>query len=227
MKLLPARLAVTLLVLVFVAACEETVPPPTEIPSPEPTMAVEVAPTMPEPTMAPGEPAVCWYGSVSSLPEGSEYDDYLVLAPEEVGELGIEGADEEIEAEIAALRDVDGPGKYALFSGSVHCDVPDVGGCKLVVEELRVAEEGEPAEPLAIEGWDGTIESAEEEAGGDDYFVLSGDYPIRYGISAADEALATKIEGLRGTQIPVRITGELICGGADYNSTLIEALSVE
>ncbi len=51
-----------------------------------------------------GVVAVGWLGQVVSLPPGSQYDDYLALAPEGTGEIGLTGADAAIEAEIAGLR---------------------------------------------------------------------------------------------------------------------------
>jgi hypothetical protein len=66
---------------------------------------------------------------VASTPEGGQFDDYLVLLPEEARRaVGIEGADEAVESEIVALRDKGEPGKYAHFWGTLNCDVPDYGG---------------------------------------------------------------------------------------------------
>jgi len=90
-------------------------------------------------TAAPteGQPVVCWYGRVVSLPEGAQFDDYLALQPEGAGEIGVEGANTESEAEIKGLRDKEEPWDYAHFWGTLTCDVLDYGGCQLLVTRLR------------------------------------------------------------------------------------------
>jgi hypothetical protein len=67
------------------------------------------------PATGDGRAVTAWLGSVVSLPPGSQYDDYLSLLPEGAGEIGLTGVDEEIEAQIVALRDKEEPGKYAHF----------------------------------------------------------------------------------------------------------------
>lgn len=73
-----------------------------------------------------GTIVVAWLGYVVSTPDGAQFDDFVTILPEgQVGEFGIVGADEAIEAEIIALRDHDEPGKYANFWGTLRCDVID------------------------------------------------------------------------------------------------------
>jgi hypothetical protein len=47
---------------------------------------------------------VAWLGHIASLPEGSQYDDFVILSPQGTGEFGLTGATPEIEAEIRSLR---------------------------------------------------------------------------------------------------------------------------
>jgi len=177
--------------------------------------------------------AVAWYGYVASTPQGAQFDDYLVLLPEDAGlAVGIQGADEAVEAEIVALRDKEEPGKYAHFWGALNCDVPDYGSCQLVVTRLRVDGPGTFFDPDAVDGWQGAIVSAPypdgPRSGGDDYLeVLVGGIPIAYGIGSTDTAVAARIESLRDTGTIVRVWGELSAGVIDWNGTHIELERLE
>ena len=143
-------------------------------------------------TRAPisGQPVVGWYGQVISLPEGAQFDDYLALEPEGTGEVGLTGADPTIEAEIESLRDSD---SYAHFWGTLTSDAPDYNKYRIVVTRLRVDAPGPSFEADAdpVEAWDGMIFSTPEMAQYDDFFVLAGDLPVRYGIDSSDPALAS------------------------------------
>jgi putative hemolysin len=173
--------------------------------------------------------AVAWYGYVASTPEGAQFDDYLVLLPEEARRaVGIAGANEAIEAQIVALRDKEEPGKHAHFWGTLNCDVPDYGGCQLFVTRLRVDGPGPFFDPDPVDGWQGTIVSAPypdgPRSGGDDYLeVLVGGIPIAYGIGSTDAALAAQIEALHDTGMIVRVWGQVSAGVIDWNATHIQA----
>jgi putative hemolysin len=169
-----------------------------------------------------GTAAVGWYGYVVGLPVGSEYDDYLSLEPEGVEKVGIAGADEALEARIVALRDSEEP---AHFWGTLTCDVPDYGGCRLVVTRLRVGTEIAGPEP--VEGWDGVVVSNPPLAEYDDHFVLSGDFFVMYGIGSSDPAVAAQLEELRDTMTPVRVSGEITCGVPDVNGCYIDVTRIE
>jgi hypothetical protein len=176
-------------------------------------------------TLAPvaGQPVVGWFGQVVSLPQGAQFDDYLVLAPEGVGEIGLTGVDVDTEAQIEALRD---SGKYAHFWGTLTSDVPDSGGYQLIVTRLRVDEAGPESEADPVEAWEGTVWSTPEMAQYDDYFSLSGDFAVRFGIESSDPALAAQLQALRDTQTPVRVWGRLTCGVMDVNACQISVLGI-
>ncbi|MFN2270421.1 MAG: DUF333 domain-containing protein [Anaerolineae bacterium] len=177
---------------------------------------------------APTETAVVgWYGYVASLPAGSEYDDYLSLEPEGAGELGIAGADEEIEAQIVALRDKEEPGKYAHFWGSLVCGVPDYSGCQVIVTKLRVDGPGEFFPPDPVEGWEGVVVGNPPMSEYDDHFVLSGEFFVIYGIDSSDPDIAAQLEELRDTMTPIRVWGEITCGVPDTNGCRIEVTRIE
>jgi hypothetical protein len=174
-------------------------------------------------------PVVAWYGSVISLPAGSHYDDYLSLLPKGTGEIGVEGANEAIEAQIVDLRDKVEPGKYAHFWGTLNCPALDYGGCELVVTRLRVDGPGPFFDPDPVEGWEGTIHSGPPgpRSGGDDYLVLAGDFPMQYGIDSLDPTLAAQLESLRDTGTVIRVWGELTAGIPDWNGTQIQVTRIE
>ena len=188
-----------------------------------------------------GLPVVAWLGNVVSLPAGSQYDDYVALLPGGVaadppavgvpfiskgaGEVGVEGASEAIAAEIVALRDKEEPGKYAHFWGTLLCDVPDYGGCQLVVTRLRVGTQ--IADPEPVEAWEGIIVSNPPGSQFDDYFVLAGDFPVGYGIGSIDPAVKAELESLRDTGITARVWGQLRAGVPDAFGSQIEVARVE
>jgi hypothetical protein len=177
---------------------------------------------------AKGQPVVCWYGRVVSLPEGAQFDDYLALQPEGAGEIGVEGANTEIEAAIKGLRDKEEPWNYAHFWGTLACDVLDYGGCQLLVTRLRPeGPEGPFFDPDPVEGWEGTIVSNLPDAQFDDYFVVAGGFPVGYGIDSTDPELASHLESLRDTQTTIRIWGQVTCPAIDSFGTHIAATRIE
>jgi hypothetical protein len=177
-------------------------------------------------------------GFVVSTPEGAQFDDYVIVLPEgEVGEFGIEGASEDVNTQIVALRDQEQPGKFAHFWGMLTCEILDYGGCQLLVERLRVDGPGEFFDPDRVEGWEGTIvELTYEEPGApqpDDAFIPVGDYPVQYGIDSAISAesgerdLGDVITTLRGSGEVVRIWGEVMCGVPDAGGCRIDVNKIE
>lgn len=172
---------------------------------------------------------MCWYGRVV-LSEGSQFSDYLALEPEGAGEIGVEGADAETEAEISALRDKEEPRNYAHFWGALTCDVADYGGCQLLVTRLRPeGPEGpflEP-EPWPVEGWEGTIVGNPAGSQFDDYFVLGGDFPVGFGIDTSDGGVAEQLQSLRDTQTTIRVWGEVTCPAIDAFGTHIVVTRIE
>lgn len=175
-----------------------------------------------------GQPVVCWYGRVVSLPEGAQFDDYLALQPEGAGEIGVEGANTEIEAQIEALREKEEPWNYAHFWGTLACDVLDYGGCQLLVTRLRPeGPEGSFLEPDPVEGWEGQVFSVPGLAQFDDFFVLAGDFPVGYGVDSTDPELASQLESLRDRQTTIRIWGQVTCPAIDSFGTHVVVTRIE
>jgi hypothetical protein len=173
-----------------------------------------------------GQPALCWYGRVESAPADAAIDRYLVLLPEEAKRaVDAVGADEAVEAEIEALRD---SGTYAHFWGTLNYDVPSWGGCQLVVARLRPeGPEGPFFDPDPVAGWEGTVAGTPDDAQFDDYFVQSGNVPMRYGIESANAAVAAQLESLRDTGTIVRVWGQVTCPAIDFQGSQIQVNRIE
>jgi len=175
--------------------------------------------------------AIGWLGYVVSNPPGAQFDDALVLSPEGAGQVGIAGSTPELEAEIVTLRDKPAPGHQAHFWGTLACNVPDVGGCQLLVTRLRYGANDTAPEP--VEGWTGTLVSLEATRGEppttqfDDYFLLSGRFRVAYGIHSLDAGLQAELEALRDTGTPLRVWGALRCGVPDAFGSQIEVTRIE
>jgi putative hemolysin len=172
-----------------------------------------------------GLPVVGWLGCVVGLPAGSQFDDYVVLMPEGAGDVGIEGTDEAIQAQIVALRDKEEPGKYAHFWGTLTCDVIDYGGCQLLVSRVRVGTEIADTEP--VEAWEGTIVGTPPGSQFDDYFVLVGGFPVGYGIGSIDPAIREQLATFRDTGVTVRVWGQLRAGVPDAFGSQIDVTRIE
>jgi hypothetical protein len=182
-----------------------------------------------------GTTVVAWYGYVVSTPDGAQFDDFVTILPEgQLGEFGIEGADEAIEAEIVALRDQEESGKYANFWGTLRCDVIDYGGCQLLVTRIRSGTELTDPEP--VEGWEGTIVGLTYDEPGapqpDDAFILEGEYPVQYGIDSyiAENGwpiYREELESRRDTGQTIRVWGDLVCGFPDVNACQIRVRRLE
>jgi hypothetical protein len=206
--------------------------PVDEHPEPEQDVAVvEDAenPTEEEPVSEPeGETpeapsritVTAWLGHIAKLPEGSQYDDFVILSPDGSGEFGLTGASPEIEAEIRTLQDGDGPNKYVHLWGMLTCDVEDYNGCQLLVDKMQY---GANFAEEDIEGWLGTITNSTFNGVPSHVFELSGEYPMWYSIYASqDESLQAQIESLRDTGTVVKVSGKLLVGFPDVNGTRIE-----
>ncbi|OGO25542.1 MAG: hypothetical protein A2136_02115 [Chloroflexi bacterium RBG_16_54_11] len=202
-------------------------------------VGIETPPPTPEPEIT----VAGWQGYVQEASTGTQYDDYLVLLPQGTGEFGLVGATPEIESQIVALRNQEGPGKVAHFWGVLRCGIPDYNSCQLSVDRFRIGIDTIMSEP--VQGWPGNIVSVEPDAEideahlpsgrspwvfgyqpKDDAFVLSGKYPVRFGIasSIAENGLpvyALKLVGLRDSGEPIQIWGEMDCGETDTNGCTI------
>ena len=168
---------------------------------------------------------VAWLGHIASLPEGSRFDDMLVLAPEGTGELGLIGSTPEIEAEIQSLRDAKGPDEYVHLWGVLSCGVEDYNNCQLSVDRLQY---GANFSEEDIHDWFGTIKTSTFNGGQSYVFELLGYYPMWYSINASqNETLKAQIEHFLQTGEVVEVSGKLMVGVPDVNGTRIEISSIE
>lgn len=214
----------------LISACsilpQEAAPkgPEPEPPAAETPTEISIDPPAEEIPPIAVRPVSGWLGKVISAPKGVGYDDILVLSPETVGELGIQGANEDMKAEIRDLRDKPEPGQYAHFWGSLVCGVEDHNGCRLDVERIRVGATATDPEP--IQKWEGVLIPAEFNSGDSTVFVLKGSYTMWYSIHSNDPAVLQQIMALRGTDQVVSVSGELITGVPDVNGSRIQASSI-
>jgi hypothetical protein len=167
---------------------------------------------------------VAWGGFVEGQPEGAQFDDCLVLQPEEAGKIGLSGADNMVEAQIQALRE---SGAYAHFWGTMTCPAVDCGGCQLIVERLREDAPGPFLEGDAVDGWKGTIVGMPEGAQYDDYFALAGKFPVGFGIEGIDASVVTALMNVQDTGRRIRVWGQVDAGLPDAFGSRILATRVE
>jgi hypothetical protein len=170
---------------------------------------------------------VGWYGNVKSLPAGSQFDDYLALLPEGAGEVGLAGASPAVESQIVGLRDKEPPAANAHFWGTLTCDVPDYGGCQLLVTHLRPDGPGPSVSPDPVDGWQGAILTNSAWPQIDDAFALAGPFPVYYGIWSEDATIAAQIEQLRNSGAQVLVWGQVLCGIIDANGCQIQVSRLE
>jgi hypothetical protein len=186
-------------------------------------------PTAEPPIERPESPnsimVTAWLGHIASLPQGSQFDDFVILSPEGTGEFGLIGANAEIEAEILSLRDAQGAHEFVHLWGALACLGQDYNNCQLVVDRLQY---GANFSEEQVTDWVGTIKSHTFNGGASYVFVLSGNYPIWYSIrSSQDQALQAQIETLADSGSMVRVSGQLLVGVPDVNGTRIEASQLE
>ena len=193
--------------------------------TPQPTATASMPAETPQPTVTAAATTTSsgdewgvtgWYGEVIDLPEGSAYDDYLVLEPRGSGQVGLVGADEDVQAQIVALREEEAPGNAAHFWGTLTCGVDDYAGRQLVV--TRLLAEGPSSAPTfdLVEGWEGVVFNYPYGAQFDRYFALVGDFPgaygVGHGIDSRDPTLEAQLQSLGDSRTVIRIWGELTCG---------------
>ena len=183
--------------------------------------------SIPEPNGSPPATTtvVAWLGHIASFPEGSQFDDMVMLSPEGTGEFGLTGATPEIEAEIHSLRDAEGPNEYVHFWGTLSCGIDDYNNCQLSVERMQY---GANYSEEDIADWFGTIKSSIFNDGQSYVFELLNYFPMWYSIHASqNETLQAQIERFLKNGEIVEVSGKLMVGVPDVNGTRIEISSIE
>lgn len=162
-----------------------------------------------------------WLGHIASAPPESGADHIFVLRPEGSIEFELTPAGTDAQSAIDVVSDGQGPEEFVHVWGSLTCGVDAYTDCRLTADRIRYGTT--ITEPEVVDAWEGVIQSRNQPpgSGGDDYFVLAGDYPIEYGIWSRDENLRTELEDLRDSGVIIRIWGELVAGIPDWAGTQI------
>ncbi|MBN2502513.1 MAG: hypothetical protein JXB38_17155 [Anaerolineales bacterium] len=175
--------------------------------------------------IAVAPPVAGWLGYVETLPEGSPFDDALVLSPEGTGSLGVAGATTELENEIVGLRDKEEPGKFAHFWGKLNCEIEDYNGCQLLVTKLRYGATATEGDQVAA--WQGKLMSHTFNSGLSSVLVLDYRFPMWFSVDSNDMDIKSQIESLRDSGAVVRLWGELLTGIPDVNGSRIQVNRIE
>jgi putative hemolysin len=166
---------------------------------------------------------VAWVGHIASTPPGAQFDDYVILMPEGAGEIGIEGADKDVQAQIEDLRDAQGVQEYVHLWGTITCEVADYGGCQLLASDVRYGQF--VSDPNPVESWQGKVVCSHFNSSPDyqcgNAFMLAGDFPVWFGLWSSDPQIQSQFESLRDTDEVVQVWGEIIAGVPDVNGTQI------
>ena len=105
-------------------------------------------PEGPEGPIFDPEPVVGWMGRIISNPTGAQFDDYFEQSARFRKRYGIEGADDDIDAQLTSLRDA---ASIIRVWGQVMCPVVDVQGSQIQVDRIEVVMEASTGE--GYEGW--------------------------------------------------------------------------
>ena len=105
-------------------------------------------PEGPEGPIFDPEPVVGWMGSIISNPTGAQFDDYFEQSARFRKRYGIEGADDDIDAQLTSLRDA---AAIIRVWGQVMCPIVDVQGSQIQVDRIEVVMEASAGE--GYEGW--------------------------------------------------------------------------
>lgn len=223
MKHQHAFVGLLLIALVILSGCNLPVagnatPTPTEPAATPMAFFTSTPPTPQESRLVVG-----WYGLVTALSEDAQFDDYLFLLSEGASSVGVGGVDDAIEAEIASLRESN---TRAYFWGTLYCDVQDYNGCQLQAEQV-LAEGAGSSVPSPISGWIGRLYATSDGSQFDDYFVLEGEYPIRYGIDAAPASdQGDTLANYRSSGALLSVDGAVVCGVPDVNGCQIQVTAL-
>jgi hypothetical protein len=198
----------------------------TSVPTALPTPVGTATPARNEGSGIPRE-VVAWYGSIHSVSGTDPHYDYLKLWHLGIWHkygraVGIYGDSPAIEAEIERVRDRD---VRVTVWGALVCGVGDYGACQLRVTRFSANDGGPAFEPERVEGWEGTIGWLPGPPGSQEgvhLFVLSGEFPVLYGINSTDPAIQEQLRELQNTETVVRIWGELRSRVQRMTGTLID-----
>ena len=86
-------------------------------------------------------------------------------------------------------------------------------------------------EPQPVENWTGQIRCSHYDSAPDapcgNAFVLSGRFPVWFGVWSQDPQILEQINNLRDTGTTVTLSGQLLAGVPDVNGTQIQVEKLE
>jgi len=172
------------------------------------------------------EPVDNWWGEIISNPPGSQWDDCFQRQIVNGGQYGIESLDPEVQAQIVALRDT---GETVHVWGTLHHNVPDVGGAQIQVTRLKVQDvpAAPPVTEEPVEGWMGTLVKLPNGSQVSGYFER--DDGQRFGIAPleGDATVRQQIETYRWTGARVQVWGQLLSGVPDAEGRQMQVERIE
>ncbi|MBN2006057.1 MAG: DUF333 domain-containing protein [Anaerolineae bacterium] len=169
--------------------------------------------------VAPAETLVEWVGVIVGMPASGQFDDCFQMQVDwNETCVGIDGASDEMEAQLAALRDT---GTTVHISGVMNTIVPDVNGAQIRVESLETILAETETE------WIGTIASMPAGGQFDDYFQVMDQDRTCFGIDGLSGAIDAQLAAMRDTGTPVRIRGVLVQDVPDAYGSQIRVAHIE
>lgn len=160
-----------------------------------------------------------WLGTIVSTPAGAQYDDSFQIPVDwQDVSVGIDGQNDEIDAQLVALRNT---GDTVHIWGMLHTGVSDVNGTQIEVTRLEVI----PAE--AVSEWLGNIISMPAGSQHDDYFQVMDQNRTCAGIDGRSAAIDAQLVALRDAGVPVRIRGVLVPDVPDAYGSQIQVTQIQ
>lgn len=157
-----------------------------------------------------------------------QFDDYIEFYPRGVGNIGVVGADAEIENTISHQRDSE---KMFFVSGILNCPAADYSGCQLVIDRLVSIDETTSLPPQyhQVSNLDGIIIAAPTVGGRAlrYFFVSYSSLPVVYMISSEDYFVSQQLAQYADTGQVARVNGNIVFGDAkSVEFPRIEAVSM-
>lgn len=142
-----------------------------------------------------------------------QFDGYIELLPSGVGNIGVVGANADIENTISHHRDSD---TIFFVSGILNCPAADYSGCQFIVDRLVSIESVHTLPPQyhQVSNLDGIIVSAPGSSPHDTgyFFVSYSNLPVVYTINSEDNYVAQQFSQYADIGRVVQVSGDIAFG---------------